>query len=43
MKIGYAREVRFGIDIDIKRELLFHEGYLRFTQIPKTVEMNTAK
>jgi hypothetical protein len=26
MKIGYVREVRFGIDTDIKRELLFHEG-----------------
>lgn len=26
MKIGYVREVRFGIDIDIKRELLFYKG-----------------
>ena len=26
MKIGYVREVIFGIDIDIKRELLFYEG-----------------
>lgn len=26
MKIGYIRKVRFGIDIDIKRELLFCKG-----------------
>ena len=26
MKIGYVREVRFGIDIDIKREFLFYKG-----------------
>nr|DAH82456.1 MAG TPA: DNA invertase [Caudoviricetes sp.] len=26
MKIGYVREIGFGIDIDIRRELLFLEG-----------------
>ena len=26
MKIGYIRKVRFGIEIDIKRELLFCKG-----------------